>query len=154
GASAHEVFFGQGAEALRGVDFVGTVAFVIGTDVQLLEVPLLNAVDVQPRSSEPLAVSDSIRVTFSRPLKPTTVTRSTVQLLDAQGNEVVPVLDDGAPASAEQIPVTFTTFGSYLTFKPAAPLTPGATYTLRVHGGHDGVADITTQPLANDYVVT
>jgi hypothetical protein len=86
-------------------------------------------VDVQPT------------VTFDEALAASSVTASTVQVLDATGAPVTQA--PGSPAlSADGLTVTIT---------PASPLAENATYKIRVLGGSGGVQDLAGNPMDQDY---
>lgn len=64
----------------------------------------------------------TIRVLFSEPIDPGSVTPSTVRLMDGQGNAVVANLSAG---------------GAHVVLDPVAALTAGQTYTLTIEGVRD-----------------
>jgi hypothetical protein len=71
-------------------------------------------------------------VTFSEAVGASSVTASTVVLLASDGTPVAQAA--GSPS--------LDATGTMATIVPAAPLTPGATYRLRVIGGASGVKDV------------
>ncbi|MDJ0867497.1 MAG: Ig-like domain-containing protein, partial [Myxococcota bacterium] len=139
-----EVFLAGADDALRGVDVVGGTAFVAGTDVELVNVPLLNVTEVRPAAEALAPVDAAVELVFSRPLKPSTATPDAIALRDASGAVVPIALDEEGG-----VPVAFTTFGSIATLTPLAPLAPGAEYEVRVT---TAVTDITTLALAQPFV--
>jgi hypothetical protein len=121
---------------------------VFGTLAQAIEVveaPDEDTVPPRVDSATPAAgavdVAASVRpvVTFSETVDPSTVTTSTVQLLDASGQPVVQA--SGWP----------TTEGRLVTIRPAQELEPGASYRVLVRGGSSGVRDLASNPLASDW---
>ncbi|GEM_PF-2008538 len=79
------------------------------------------------------------QVTFSEDVDSTTVSSSTVMLLNAQGQAV---------AQASGYP---STNANRVTLRPASALIAGATYRIRVLGGANGVKDLAGNPLASTY---
>ena len=87
--------------------------------------------------------STTVKVTFSEPMDPTSVTDTSVQLQAAGGSFVAAgVAYDAATRTA--------------TLTPSAALATGATYTVVVHGGSGAgaVTDTSGKPMAADFTST
>jgi hypothetical protein len=78
-------------------------------------------------------------VTFSEPVDPTSVTPSTVRLLDASGQPVPQ--SSGWP----------TTEGALVTIRPAQELEEGASYRVSVLGGPGGVRDLAGNAMSSNW---
>jgi chitodextrinase len=87
------------------------------------------------------ASTTSVKVTFSEAMSAASITTATVQLLNASGAAVA-----GA--------VSYASSPSAATFAPSAPLSPDASYTVRVLGGSAGVKDLAGNPLAATFTST
>jgi hypothetical protein len=126
--AAHPAVFGTLAQAIQ----------VVEATQQDTTPPSVNA--VSPSAGE-VDVPVEIRpvVTFSEPVDPTTVTPSTVRLLDAAGTVVT------------QRPGWPTTEGSIVTIRPDLPLAEGANYRVEVVGGSSGVRDLAGNALSSTY---
>lgn len=77
-------------------------------------------------------------VTFSEPVDPATVTASTVQLIDLNGQPVAQAA--GSP--------TLSADGLVATIRPANDLAQTSNYRIRVIGQDGGVKDLAGNPLA------
>lgn len=88
-------------------------------------------------------VSVAVRptVTFSEAMLPSSITSSTVQLLDNQGAAVTQAA--GSPALSSD--------GLTATITPAASLVQGRTYKIRVLGGSSGVKDLAGHEMGSTY---
>ena len=110
------------------------VTFTTRGDRPRAAVPTLVAVNggdpAQPESFRPMLDNSTIRLLFSEPLDPRTVTSASVQLLDAAGKPVA---------------ATVLASGIHVAIDPAKDLTPGATYTLSLGAA---IADLGGQRLA------
>jgi hypothetical protein len=95
----------------------------------------LNGATQVPTSVQPA-------VTFSEPMLPSTISATTVQLVDASGAAVAQA--SGSP--------TLSSDGRTATLRPAAVLSEGQTYRLRVVGGTTGVLDLAGLPLASTFL--
>jgi len=126
--SGKDRVFGRLAAAISVLSTDGTSPSVLATS------PADGAGDVSARVRPTL--------TFSEPVDPTSVTVSTVRLLDEAGNAVSQIA--GSPQVA----------GETVTIFPASPLTGDATYRLEAKGGSAGVRDLAGNVLASDFIQT
>ncbi len=85
-----------------------------------------------------VAAQPAVTAGFSQPMDPTTITTSTIQLLNSS-NAVVPAT------------VTYGGSNYTATLTPSSSLTLGATYTAVVRGGSSGVKTPSGSTLAADY---
>ena len=100
--------------------------------------------EISAHTPEPNAVGviqTAMTITFSRAVDPSTITTSTLEVLDI-GNV-------GAPATVSYDATTRTA-----TLSPASALTPLTPYMIRVLGGSMGVRDALGVPLAADFTST
>jgi len=88
-----------------------------------------------------VAVTVRPTVTFSEPMLASSVSSSTVRLLDAQGASVAQ-----APGSP-----SLSTDGRIATISPASSLAADRTYKIQVLGGTGGVLDLAGHPMASTY---
>jgi hypothetical protein len=88
-----------------------------------------------------IAVTVHPTVTFSEAMLPSSITSTTVRLLDGGGAAVAQAT--GSPALSSN--------GLTATITPAASLTLGATYKIQVVGGASGVFDLATHSMASTY---
>lgn len=88
-----------------------------------------------------VAVTQRPAVRFSEAMLPSSVTSSTVRLLDGTGSAVAQAA--GSPALSSD--------GVTATIAPAADLAAGATYRIEVVGGASGVYDLANHPMAVTY---
>ncbi len=88
-------------------------------------------------------VSTSVRptVTFSEAMLASSITSTTVKLLDPQGNPVAQA--SGSPSLSAD--------GRTATISPAAELAADRTYKIQVVGGSTGVRDLANNPMASTY---
>jgi len=99
-------------------------------------------VSTSPQSgAKNVAVSTSIRATFSEEIDPATLTSATVEVRDSGGNLVGGTLAYASP--------TLTA-----TFQPSDPLANSTTYTATLRGGVTGIKDLSGNALAGDVVWT
>ena len=110
------------------------VTFTTRGDRPRAAIPTLVAVNggdpKRPDSFRPMLDTSTIRLVFSEPLDPRTVTSASVQLLDAAGKPV---------------PATVLASDIHVAIDPVADLTAGATYTLSLAAS---IADLGGQRLA------
>jgi hypothetical protein len=138
---------------------VGTGATVGGSNLELMNGDRTfgsypSALTVQAAVAPMVAVTAPINgatqvptsvqptVTFSEAMVPSTISASTVQIVDASGTAVAQAA--GSP--------TLSSDGRTATLRPAAVLTEGRTYRLRVVGGTSGVLDLAGLPLSSTFL--
>ncbi len=120
-------------------------AWVFGSLTQAINVVAGDTTPPTVSSTSPAAGATSVAttvkptVTFSEAVSATSVTTSTVLLLDA--SNVVVAQAAGSPSTS----------GSVVTISPAAALGAGKTYHIKVAGGASGVKDLAGNALAADY---
>ncbi|HET9298912.1 MAG TPA: Ig-like domain-containing protein, partial [Candidatus Polarisedimenticolaceae bacterium] len=109
--------------------------------VQAAVAPMV-AVTAPANGATQVPTSVQPAVTFSEAMVPATISAATVQLVDASSNVVAQA--SGSP--------TLSSDGRTATLRPAAVLTEGQTYRLRVVGGATGVLDLAGLPLASTFL--
>ncbi len=119
--------------------------WVFGTLTQAINVVAGDTVAPTISATSPAAgatnVATSVKptVTFSEAMSASSVTSSTVLLLDA--SNVIVAQAAGSPSTS----------GSVVTISPAAALASGKTYHIKVVGGASGVKDLAGNALASDF---
>ncbi len=92
-------------------------------------IPIAGAIEVDPESS--------VSATFSEPIKPSTVSSSTVELRDAS-NALV------------EATVSYSQPNRRITLTPTEPLKFSSQYTMRIKGGAGGITDLAGNPMSAD----
>lgn len=103
------------------------------------QVASTNPLDGQPN----IPVTVHPTVTFSEAMLASSITTSTVRLLDAV---------TGTPVTQAAGSPSLSTDGLTATITPAANLTAGKTYKIQVIGGATGVMDLANHPMASNFL--
>lgn len=118
---------------------------VFGTGVGVFTVQAAVAPTVQSTTPADGATGVSIgvkpTVTFSEPMLASSITATTVRLLD----------DAGAPVAQAAGSPSLSADGVTATINPASALGEGRTYKIQVVGGASGVRDVANNPMASTY---